>query len=245
MFRYDGPIFELISKATDLVVLGILWTIMCIPIFTIGASTTAAYYVAFSLINDKDGYVIKKFFKSFKLNFVQSTMIFLISTAAITLASINLNIINSGMLNMNAVLKIIVIVTQLFIIFEASVFAFFGYSILSKIEFTNKNLIKTAFLLGNKHILTAILNVLVIFAIYLAMATMPVVIIFAAGAYLILSANLMKRVIVKYKPDVFDKNVINDDLSFKVEIEEQNTTVEESFTEYKEEDVATDNEIEE
>ncbi len=235
MFRYDGPIFEMINKATDLVVLGILWFIMCIPIFTIGASTTAAYYVAFSMLNDRDGYVIRKFFKSFKLNFVQSTMIFFISFVAIGLASINLNIINNGMQNYNGVLKVVIIVTQLFIIFEASVFSFFGYSILSKIEFTNKNLFKTAMLLGNKHIFTAILNTFVIIAISFAIAIMPVLVLFAGGAYFILSASLMKKVIIKYNADIFDTGVVNDDLSFKVDVEAQSVTLDESILELKEE----------
>ncbi len=215
MFRYDGPIFQLISRATDLVILGVIWVVMCIPVFTIGAATTAAYYVAFNQLNDKDGYVLSKFFKSFKLNFVQSTMLFLITFVMIYFAVFNLRLVNAGVVGDNGFLTVAVMVSQLCLIYEAMLFSFFGYSLLAKINFTNKDLIKTAFLLGNKHILTSVLNIIIVFAIAFAVAIMPVLIIFAGGAYFILSGTLMKRILLKYKPEAFD-SVINDDASFKV-----------------------------
>ena len=44
-FNYDNPVWRYIGKFGDLIILNILWIICSIPIFTIGASTTAVYYV--------------------------------------------------------------------------------------------------------------------------------------------------------------------------------------------------------
>lgn len=78
LFNYDNPVWRFIGKLGDLIILNILWMITSIPIVTVGASTTALYYVTLKLVRDEDGYTIKSFFKSFKENFKQSTIIWLI-----------------------------------------------------------------------------------------------------------------------------------------------------------------------
>ena len=78
LFNYDNPVWRFIGKLGDLIILNILWMITSIPIVTIGASITALYYVTLKLVRDEDGYTIKSFFKSFKENFKQSTIIWLI-----------------------------------------------------------------------------------------------------------------------------------------------------------------------
>ncbi|MDR0923606.1 MAG: YesL family protein [Hungatella sp.] len=80
-FNYDNPVWRFIGKFGDLIILNILWLVCSIPIFTIGASTTAVYYVTLKLARDDDGYTIRSFFKSFKENFKQSTAIWLILLA--------------------------------------------------------------------------------------------------------------------------------------------------------------------
>ena len=80
-FNYDNPVWRFIGKFGDLIILNILWLVCSIPVITIGASTTAVYYVTLKLARDDDGYTIRSFFKSFKENFKQSTVIWLILLA--------------------------------------------------------------------------------------------------------------------------------------------------------------------
>lgn len=82
LFNYDNPVWRFIGKLGDLILLNILWLICSIPIFTIGASTTAVYYVTLKLVRDEDDSTIKSFFRSFKNNFKQATAIWLILLAA-------------------------------------------------------------------------------------------------------------------------------------------------------------------
>lgn len=81
-FNYDNPVWRFIGKFFDVLVLNVLWVICSIPIFTMGASTTAVYYVTLKLVRDEEGSTIKSFFKSFKENFKQATVIWLIMLAA-------------------------------------------------------------------------------------------------------------------------------------------------------------------
>lgn len=78
LFNYDNPVWRFIGKLGDLILLNVLWIICSIPIFTIGASTTAVYYVTLRLVRDEDGQTIRCFFRSFKENFRQSTVIWLL-----------------------------------------------------------------------------------------------------------------------------------------------------------------------
>lgn len=77
-FNYDNPVWRFIGKFGDLMILNVLWLVCSIPIFTIGASTTAVYYVTLKLARNDDGYTIRSFFKSFRENFKQATIIWLI-----------------------------------------------------------------------------------------------------------------------------------------------------------------------
>lgn len=74
----DSPVIAFLNKLTDLVLLNVLWLICSIPVITIGASTTAMYYVSITSIRSGDGYVVRRFFKSFKESFRQITPIWLI-----------------------------------------------------------------------------------------------------------------------------------------------------------------------
>lgn len=80
-FNYDNPVWRFIGKFWDVIILSFLWGICSIPIFTVGASTTAMYYVTLKLVRDEDGYTVRSFFKSFKENFKQATVIWLIMLA--------------------------------------------------------------------------------------------------------------------------------------------------------------------
>lgn len=73
----NSPVIAFFNKLTDLILLNFLMIICCLPVFTVGAAVTAAYYVSITSIRCGDGYVVKRFFTSFKKNFCQITPIWL------------------------------------------------------------------------------------------------------------------------------------------------------------------------
>lgn len=74
----DGPLMSFITKITYSTYLNILWLICCLPIITIGASTTALFYVTLKVAKNEEGNITKAFFSSFRDNFRQGTIIWLI-----------------------------------------------------------------------------------------------------------------------------------------------------------------------
>ena len=77
-FNMDNGFFRTLGKLADLMILNILFIVCSIPIFTIGASLTAMYYVTLKMAENEDGYIARSFFKSFRQNFRQATVIWLI-----------------------------------------------------------------------------------------------------------------------------------------------------------------------
>ena len=79
-FDLDSPIMMGLSRMADLVMLSFLWFVCCLPVITIGASTTAMYYVTLKMVRDEeDMKITAAFFKAFKSNFKQATALNVIS----------------------------------------------------------------------------------------------------------------------------------------------------------------------
>ena len=43
-FKMDNPLWEAMGRLFDIFVLNVLWLVCCLPVFTIGPSTTAVFY---------------------------------------------------------------------------------------------------------------------------------------------------------------------------------------------------------
>lgn len=76
IFSADNPVFRFINWIGYMWLLNLLFVICSLPIFTIGASTTAMIYACIKLQRD-EGSLVQNFFKSFKENFAQSTAIWI------------------------------------------------------------------------------------------------------------------------------------------------------------------------
>ena len=74
-FGLDGKLFRGLTKAGDFIILAVITVVFCLPVVTIGASLTAAFYSGIKLVRDEESYVYKDFWKSFKMNFVQGFLL--------------------------------------------------------------------------------------------------------------------------------------------------------------------------
>lgn len=75
LFEIDGKLFNAMSKIADLVMLNLLWLVCCLPIVTIGASTSALHCVTLKMARNEDTYICSSFFHSLKENMKQSLII--------------------------------------------------------------------------------------------------------------------------------------------------------------------------
>ena len=108
LFNMDGPLFRFLSKVADLMILNIIFLISCIPIVTIGASITALSYVTLKMKDGEEGYVFKTFFRSFRENFKQATLIWLMMLVLAVVMAVDFLIIGNMEGTMSMVMKVLV-----------------------------------------------------------------------------------------------------------------------------------------
>lgn len=77
----NSPFARFLSRAVDLCGLNLLWAALCLPAVTAGAATCALYAAVGRLRRDEPG-VFKYFFRSFRANFWQATVLWLLLAAA-------------------------------------------------------------------------------------------------------------------------------------------------------------------
>ena len=78
IFSPDGALARLLNTLGNLIVLNILTIICCVPVFTAGAAMTALYTMVMRMARKEDGKIISEYFKAFKANFKQATILWLI-----------------------------------------------------------------------------------------------------------------------------------------------------------------------
>ena len=74
-FSSDNPVIGFLGEIVDLIILELLWFVFCIPIVTIGASTSAFYYAVNKVIRKKKGNVTQEFMRGFKEGFKNASLI--------------------------------------------------------------------------------------------------------------------------------------------------------------------------
>ena len=74
IFGVDSLLSRILTVLANTIVLSLLWIIGCVPLITIGASTTAAYYAAIHALNG-DKSIFRNYIKSFKLNLKQAIIL--------------------------------------------------------------------------------------------------------------------------------------------------------------------------
>lgn len=80
LFHYNSPVIQGANMVGNTFLLNLCYVACCLPIFTIGAATTALYAVY--LVENDDSWVVLRFFRAFISNFKQGTLLFLLSLAA-------------------------------------------------------------------------------------------------------------------------------------------------------------------
>lgn len=78
LFDMNGPLMNALRKLAYIFICNVMFCLLSLPLFTIGASLTALFACMQAVIaDDEDDVIIKQFWYSFKQNFRQATVIWL------------------------------------------------------------------------------------------------------------------------------------------------------------------------
>lgn len=147
-FNPDNPVMEFIAKIFDLVILNLIFIFSCVPIITIGASTSALSYVTLKMVRGEDPYIWRNFWKSFRQNFKQGTLVWIFSILIFIFLGMDFYIINSQNTSLFAVVRIL-----LWIVCAVALSVFlYVFPVISHFVCTTKQALKNALLMTFGHL---------------------------------------------------------------------------------------------
>lgn len=195
-FSVDSPLYRFLSRVLDILKLNFLWILGSLPVFTIGASTTAAMSVALKLADDEKGYIAKSYFEAYKANFKQGVpmgLIFLVAWYAVYL-----DFQLFGAVKNNPVILLIIGMVSVFLVIIAMIYSF---SLLARYENTVVRTIQNSMDISRKYFGKTLILVILVAAevlIFQYNSTMIFLgILFGPGFIIYTVAAVSKRVFLQ------------------------------------------------
>ena len=202
----DSPLMQGLGKMADLMWLNVLTLICCLPIVTIGASLTAMNYMALKIARNEECYITRGFFKSFKENFRQATVIWLIFLVVILILAGDFAIIKSSGVEFGAIFQGIFIAISVLVLFTLM----YVFPVLAKFENTVFRTIKNAFLMSlmqfPKTILMIILYVIPVVVFFYVIQLMPLALLFGLSLPAWISAKLYNKFFKKLEDQILSES---------------------------------------
>ena len=198
----DSPILHILSAAWDVLVASILFFITSIPIFTVGAASTAMHATIMSIIDGGCSGVLSKYFSSFKENFKQSTLIWLVFLVAL-LVLVGDVLACFSYETENMFLAYMVGITVFFIVLYVLMYTY-TFAVISRFVVTWKQALRNALYLIGRHPFVSIAEVVVALAHGLSWFLSPFLAILVGPICLAIQEALLNWILNK-EEDVFYK----------------------------------------
>jgi uncharacterized membrane protein YesL len=199
-FSYESRFSQLLLKLCYACYLNLLWFVCSIPIVTIGASTTALYYASLKVVRDEDSHVAALFFRSFRQNFKQATVLWLILLGAGLFLGADGYILYHLRLSSTGTMAVMWTLILAVVIAAAVgwvIVAEYVFPLLASVANTNKAMLKNAFLIGTHYLFATILVFAVHFAMFfVVVAWFTPLIVFGEGLCALISAWLLNRILI-------------------------------------------------
>ena len=200
----DSKFMTVISRFADLVFLNLLFVVTCLPVFTVGAAGTAMYSVLFRMIRQREGSIVKAYFRAFGENFRQGTALWLLYLFITVPGAVYLDILyhREGPVRYLFALFLLILILAVFVI---------GYALPWISQFRNRigDVLRNSLILSLSHIPQTLclcgLNLLpwVLLAVkpdlLLDLSFLFVALYFSAAAYM--NAALLWKVFKPYFPE--------------------------------------------
>ncbi len=193
-------------RVSDLFLLNFLWIVTSIPIITIGASTTALYTVVLKMHRNEESYIGRCYFKAFKDNFRQGTLLWFIALLVGGLLYLDMYITSTVDIQGKEYLSIIFLIAAiLYLLIVVWIFP-----VLARFDAPIRRLIRIAVYLSLRHIGYTLLIVAVIcipvILILSWLYLLPAFLIISVSGSSYLSAYFFRKIYERYTPSEEQKS---------------------------------------
>ena len=210
-------------------------TLLCrIPIITAGAAFTSMHYVALKIVRNEESYITRSFFKSFKTNFRQATLIWLLILLIAAVLGGDYYIITKSGIQFSSVLVILIMAAAVLVICTA----LYVFPVLAKFDNTIMGTIRNAFIMSILQLpKTVVMFVMAFFPLIIYLVSLrliPIIFLFGFSLPAYASAMLYNKFFQKLEdqllseqepaPEVSpeeDERVFHDEIDESIKIEDK------------------------
>ncbi len=203
LFSISGKFYSFMTKVADLIILSVLWLLTSLPVITLGASGSALYYSVIKVVRkDSDG-PVRAFFKAFKENFKQGTVIMV----AVAVFALLVTAIGTVVYRVHSDAETLQRVYTVYLILLGIIIAWLHYliSYIARFRAPLKtvllNSLVICFVNLPQSISMMVLFILCVMGFILTFPGSAMVIILAPGVYALLTSYLTERIYQKYQPE--------------------------------------------
>lgn len=199
LFSYDSKFSQIMLKLCYGCYLNLLWMVCSLPVLTAGAATAALYDVTLRLAREEEPPLTSRFFKAFRENFRQATILWLILLGVGALLGADGYILYCLSKGTTGVVPVVCTLGLALIIAAAIAYVIvllYVFPLVASVKNTNWAMLKNALLIGIHYLFCTILVFAIHFAMFFAVvAIYTPLIIFGEGLCALLSSYLLGKVI--------------------------------------------------
>lgn len=200
-FNPDSPVMSFLSRIADLIWLNLLTLLCSIPIVTAGAAFTALHYVSIKMVRNEEGYLTRSYFKSFKENFFQATVMWILMLFLTAAAGADFYFVSMMDSGVAFVLRTGLCVVLFFFLCSG----IYWFALLARFENSIKNTIKNACFIGILNFPKSIC-ILIIYAVFwvlygmFALHILPLIFLLGISLPIYLASYLFSGIFKKLEP---------------------------------------------
>ncbi|NTV77905.1 MAG: YesL family protein [Clostridiales bacterium] len=198
LLSVDGAFIRILTKLGNLILLNVLWIIGCIPLITIGTSTTAFYYATVKTVRRERSYPAKEFWQSYRKNLLRGSLVTLVFLALALLLYLNREY--AATITKGTSITKIILYDGILLVAAAQVVCIFP--VLSRFSLGLVQIWKLTFVMSIRFLpYTILLMIGTLTALYLQFRYLPIPMIFMIPALWCYTASyLMERMLKKFTP---------------------------------------------
>lgn len=203
LFNLDSPLMQFLTKVANLMILNIITLLLCLPIVTAGPAITALYYVTLKMAKGDDPYIVQNYFKSFKQNFCQGMIIWLIMLLVIVIIAVDLVALFSGAMSGQIVniLKIVICVLSILLLLGG----LYIFPVLSRFDNTVKQTIKNSYLMAimslPRAVLILVFHLVPVLAVLVSTNALPIVFLLGFSTVAYWSSLQFVKIFKRFEPE--------------------------------------------
>ena len=199
LFNLDSKFYRFMTRVGDCILLSLLWIVFSLPVVTCGAASSALYYAMHKVLHDLGEGTVKEFWRGFKMNWKQATLMWLLEIVLVTFVVGDLYLIYRTQGTSGVVFKAFAVFAIV-----AVAWTLFWFPYLARFEAKTGMVLKNSFILMTMNLGSSIL-LLADFAAAAALTVflyfIPLVPMFVPALYAMCANLVLEKVFAKYMTD--------------------------------------------